>query len=353
MQPDFERLLCVLRREEPDIVPFYEHIVDGVVIETILGQPAPRASSRDGKREFMAYLSSFFQRLGFDFVPMEVGLHLFRLNVETSHRSEPLGKDSRGWIDNNRVTFENREEYDEYEWPDPEAAVDYELLEVAADVLPDGMKLVSGVGGGILEHVMWLMGAKHLALLLRRDPGLIWDLFNHVGSLIEAVDKVIAGYDHVGSLKMGDDMGYKHATLVSPSLLRERAFPWHAKIAKVAHDAGKPFILHSCGNLSEIMDDLIDVVKIDAIHSFQDLIYPVTEVKQRWGDRVALLGGVDIDVLTRGTVPDIETYTARTMDACMPGGGWALGTGNSVTNYVKIDNYPTMLDYGRKHGQYG
>ena len=81
------------------------------------------------------------------------------------------------------------------------------------------------------------------------------------------------------------------------------------------HQAGKPFLLHSCGQLEKIMDDLIDDVKIDAKHSFEDVIMPVTEAKRRWGDRVALLGGVDVDYLCRHSPEEIMEYTKR--DGCL------------------------------------
>jgi uroporphyrinogen decarboxylase len=255
-------------------------------------------------------------------------------------------------VDNSRSTIANLEEFEDYEWPEPADAVDYELLEAAKDALPAGMKLVSGVAGGVQEHVLWLVGLQQLSIQLRRDPVFIKRIFDKIGALIVEVDKVIAAMDHVGALKSGDDMGYKNATLLSPKTLREHAFPWQARIAKVAHDNGKPFILHSCGNLAEIMEDLINVVKINAIHSFQDIILPVAKAKEKYGDRIALLGGVDIDILTRGTVDEVTTYTKAVLKACMPGGGYALGTGNSVTNYIKMENYKAMLDTGRKFGVY-
>jgi len=66
-----------------------------------------------------------------------------------------------------------------------------------------------------------------------------------------------------------------------------------------AHKHGKPFILHSCGNLKLVMNDLIDYVGIDAKHSYEDSSYPVTEYKRTYGERIAILGGIDMDKLSR------------------------------------------------------
>ena len=100
------------------------------------------------------------------------------------------------------------------------------------------------------------------------------------------------------------------------------------------------------------MDDLIDYVGIDAKHSFEDTYLPVSEAKHLYGDRIALLGGVGVDMLARSNEEEVRTYTRRILESCMPGGGYALGTGNSVTNYIPVRNYLAMLDEGMKVGSY-
>ena len=47
---------------------------------------------------------------------------------------------------------------------------------------------------------------------------------------------------------------------------------------------------HSCGNLTEIMKDLIEDVGIDALHSFEDGCYSVMQYKKKYGDRIGILG---------------------------------------------------------------
>jgi uroporphyrinogen decarboxylase len=75
---------------------------------------------------------------------------------------------------------------------------------------------------------------------------------------------------------------------------------------------------------------------------------PIAEAKRRWGGRIALLGGVDVDFLCRRTPREIKEYTKRILDACAPGGGYALGSGNTITNYMPIENYEAMLEAGRE-----
>ena len=140
--------------------------------------------------------------------------------------------------------------------------------------------------------------------------------------------------------------------MASPEVLRRYVFPYQRRITKIAHSNGKPILLHSCGNLEVIADDLIGEVGIDAKHSFEHVIQPVWEAKRTWGKRVALLGGVDMDVLARGSEEEVRAYTRRCIEECAPGGGWALGSGNSVANYLPVANFLAMLDEGWRCGSY-
>ena len=144
-------------------------------------------------------------------------------------------------------------------------------------------------------------------------------------------------------------MGFRSGTLISPKDLREFVLPGHALMARLAHKAGRPYLLHSCGNLDAIMPDLIDDVQIDARHSFEDTIETVVEAKVRYGDRIALLGGIDVDFLCRADEDAVRRRVRDTLARCQPGGGYCLGTGNSVANYVPLDNYLAMLDEGRRY----
>jgi len=362
VKSNFDRFLNVLWGEEPDRVPFYEHLVDNEVIEAIINEPIPKildtgiarsigSSKTDrAKERYAEILIKFFRGLRYDYVPIELPLNLLRTNFRQGRDPAPLSRGVRRWVDENRGMIENLEDYENYPWPDSEDAVNYDLLEKICKNLPEDMKLVSGVAGGVLEHVVWLMGIRPFSLALYREPRVVEKMFDKIGSMIVKVDERIGEMEKVGALRMGDDMGYKAGTMISPEKLRRYVFPWQKRCVEIAHKHGKPFILHSCGNLRRIIDDLIEYVKIDAWHSFQDVIMPVTEAKEKYGDRVAILGGIDVDKLSRLSVVELKRYTLRVLEKCMPGGGYALGSGNSITNYISIENYKAMLKVGLKYG---
>jgi uroporphyrinogen decarboxylase len=96
------------------------------------------------------------------------------------------------------------------------------------------------------------------------------------------------------------------------------------------------------------MDDLIDMVKIDGFHSFQDVILPVGDAKARFGDRVPLMGGVDMHKLATLPEDELRNYLRAILDRCMPGGRFAFGSGNTIANYIPLKNYAILLEEARR-----
>jgi uroporphyrinogen decarboxylase len=158
------------------------------------------------------------------------------------------------------------------------------------------------------------------------------------------------GLPNLCGIFQGDDMGYKTGTMIGANHLRQYVLPWHKKLAAFAHDNGLIYLLHACGQIDEIMEDLIDDVKIDGRHSFEDEGNPIQEAKHKYGDRIAVLGGIDLHKLTVLSEDEVHTYTRGVIEDCLPGGRFALGSGNSVCNYVPVPNYLAMVEEGLRYG---
>jgi uroporphyrinogen decarboxylase len=197
--------------------------------------------------------------------------------------------------------------------------------------------------------VNWLLGYETMCYALYDQPDLVEAIATRLVDMYRVVLTRIVEFDRVKILWGSDDMGHKTGTLISPQHLRKYVLPGHKLMAEMSHAAGRPYLLHACGNLATIMDDLIDDVKIDAKHSFEDTIERVEEVKHTYGQRIALLGGIDVDFMCRADEEQVRARVRKTLDACMPGGGYCLGTGNSVTNYIPVQNYLAMMDEGRRY----
>jgi uroporphyrinogen decarboxylase len=245
------------------------------------------------------------------------------------------------------------DEFERYPWPSPETASS-EGLEWLERNLPDDMCVVA-MGGfsQFAEHLTWLMGYTTLCYALHDDRALVKAIADRLLEISRVVLGRLLEFERVKVVWASDDMGFRSGTLISPHDLRQFVLPSHQEMAAMAHGAGRPYLLHSCGRLEAIMADLIEEVGIDGKHSFEDTIEDVRDAKSLYGRRIALLGGIDVDFLCRASEEEIRLRVRATLDICHPGGGYCLGTGNSVANYIPLQSYLTMLDEGRRYGAAG
>jgi uroporphyrinogen decarboxylase len=337
---------AVTRSRVPDAVPLYEHFADDPIIEKIMGYnfSTINTSTFEGQLEIWKKRISFYQQMGYGYVPVEMGPRFAPRDNLISSDTAIYSRGTRGWVDEHGGVIHGMADLDNPAyWPEGDEAFDYKMFEALAELVPDGMKIIGGASGGPFEHASFLMGLEPLSMAMYDDPEFVTRFFERIGKTLVEIAARLVKMDKIGIYRFGDDLGYKTATMLSTRQLRQYVFPWSKKVVEVVHQAGKPFLLHSCGQLEKIMDDLIDDVKIDAKHSYEDVIMPVTEVKRRWGHRVAIMGGIDVDFMCRHSPAEIMEHTKRVMEVCSVGGGYAIGTGNTVANYVPVENYLAML----------
>ncbi len=351
VRPEPERLLSVLHHEGcPGPVPFIELFADQPIMEAVIGRPipSPDAGDRAGWLQRGRDLVEFYRQLGYAYVPIGVSSGLQR-EVAQANDTAALSGGQRGWDNSATGVIRSWQDYESYPWPSV-ADVDWTPVQEALRSLPDDMTAIALGAGGVLEWVMWLMSYEHFAIALYDQPELVATLFERITTLLVDTCNALLdlGHGRFGAYFIGDDMGHATGTMVAPSVLRQSVFPNQHKLAEAAHAHGLPFLLHTCGNLQEVMEDLITTVQIDAKHSFEDKIEPVEAVHARYGTRIALLGGVDVDLLTRGNEQQVRARTRTLLDQLGPSGSWCLGTGNSVANYIPVRNYLAMLDEGKR-----
>jgi uroporphyrinogen decarboxylase len=254
----------------------------------------------------------------------------------------------RSYVDEHRGPITNWQEFEAYPWPNPTVFSTADL-EWFQNNLPDNMCIIGGLIGSIYELISWLMGYETLCYALFEQRDLVAAIGERVVELFRCELERILEFDRVKVIWGSDDLGFKTGTLISPQDLREFVLPGHKLLAKMSHDAGRPYLMHSCGNLERILDDLIDDVGIDGKHSFEDTIEDICADKKKFGSRLTLLGGIDVDFLCRSNEAEIRQRVRDTLACCHPGGGYCLGTGNTVANYIPLENYLVMLDEGRKY----
>jgi uroporphyrinogen decarboxylase len=346
--PDWSRLETVLRRDgEPDRVPLFDLHVDAPIMGAVLDRPPIDRWGADDLDAAARFRCDFYRKAGYDFV---AATSLFRFPRHPDREPAARAEGTRSASTAAAADIPDRAAFETYPWPEVRDE-HFAHVEAMARYLPGGMKIRPRGCGGPFARTLGLMGFEGLSYALVDDEPLVRAVFDAIGSRLVELHRRYAQHDTVGAVVMGDDMGFKTQTMLAPALLRRYVFPWHRRIVDAVHGEGKLAILHSCGNVNAVMDDII-ACGWDAKHSFEDVILPVAAVKARWGDRIAILGGFDVDKLARFTADEVREHTRRLIGDCAPGGGWAIGSGNSIADYVPVANYVAMQNAAWEFGGY-
>ncbi len=337
--PDWRRFIkAVTTPYEPPRVALVEYLMNPPIQQAIvemMGRTWVEASQ--DRQGYWDNFIEIWRRLGYDFVRMEMAMPFPGLTVRA-------GKDDgRSFAETATGPIQTWEDFHKYAWPGftDEDFADHHHV---SSHLPEGMGLISCHACGPLEWIDSLMGYENLCIALYEQPDLVAAVAGKIDELVSQYVKRLLEVPNLIAYFQGDDMGFRTGTLVSPQHLRKYVLPIHKRFANMAHERGIPYFLHSCGQITEVMGDLIDDVRIDAKHSFEDAIMPVQEWKRRYGSQIGILGGIDVDKLARWSTADLRKHVRRVIDDCAPGGRFALGSGNSIPEYVPVENFLTMLD---------
>lgn len=340
-QPDYNHLVNACKNITPKRTPLYEHIISTEVMEQILGVQFGDLINGDDaeKKKHFEHYCNFFYSMGYDTVSYECCIG------PAMPGSGALGNHQPGVIN-------NRQDFDKYPWDEipnyffEKYAKNYEIM---GNCIPDGMKAIGGPGNGVFELVQDVVGYERLCLISIDDPELYEALFQKVGDIMCKIwDEFLKRFGDIYAIsRFGDDLGFKSSTLLSPNDIKSYIIPQYKRIVSIIHSHNIPFLLHSCGNIFSIMDDIIENVGIDAKHSNEDDIAPFSEWVDRYGDRIGNFGGVDMDHLCSKSEQEIIEIVHDVMRYCTGKGGFALGSGNSIPEYVPPEGYLAMINAAR------
>jgi len=352
-EPNGEGLVsCIKREGTPPRVHFMELFLDDEVQKAICARFGLLEDLEGNDPYFEQKKQIRLQRfLGYDYVSCSLeGLEMRFHETKVKDTARLSRNGGRSYMEEGEGPITNWRQFEQYPWP-VLAQATARAFEWYEKNLPDDMCVIAFRGfGHFAEHLSWLMGYETLCYALYDQRDLVRAISDKVIETSRAVLERVLQFKRVKLVWGSDDMGFKTSTLIGPEDLREFVLPGHKLMAQMSHEAGRAYLIHSCGNLKEIMDELIEEVKIDAKHSFEDTIESVIDAKEAYGERIALLGGIDVDFLCRADEQQIRRRVRETLEICQDGGGYCLGTGNTVANYIPVDNYLAMLDEGARFG---
>jgi uroporphyrinogen decarboxylase len=336
-KPDFEGFLKILNKGKSDRPRLFEFFLNDALYNAFADAEDYEDIGDPHLRYYVRNLSAY-KNAGYDYMVLAgQGFGYPRKGNPHSDRTYSL---------NEVVTISDRESFEAYKFPDPSYDPYYKAYDDILPYLPEGMMAVGQQPGGLLENVIALCGYDSLCINMYDDPELVRDIFHTIGTGLTEYTRRVVSHESVGAMIINDDWGFNTQTMISHADMRRYVLPYIADMVKVCHDAGKPAILHSCGNFGEGSDSLYeDVISfgLDAKHSFEDVICPIERMYDTYKGRLALMGGIDVNFVCTSTPEEVYNRSLAMLERSAVNGGYALGTGNSVPYYVPSENYAAMI----------
>ncbi|GAB4324732.1 MAG: hypothetical protein Kow0069_30500 [Promethearchaeota archaeon] len=378
-----ERVLVALDHEEPDFVPAFESTFTNDSIVRRTGHKPTHFGDLVRALRFLPFrhslmrralcdprlvargllpLAKFYRAVGLDLLPTVMAL--FPREIRKGGFVDEFGRVMRFeyYQDGTEVIgyvggiFSSFEDYEAWEQPDPDW--DARLAGVRAGFEVQGELddevFVMPATTGVMEVTWEGFGIERFSRLLAR-PKQARRVFDDRGKF--AVETVKAAADEGARLVLVfDDYGYKKGLFMSPANYRRYVFPWLKKVCDAAHKRDCKVMLHSDGDLSEVVDEIVRDCGVDALNPIEPTTanpnWDVFKLGERLGNEVTLAGNVSPVALATGTAEEVAEYTEELIRRLAPGGGYVLASGHSINPAVKWELWKAMMDARERMGRY-
>ena len=252
--------------------------------------------------------------------------------------------------------FRNYEEYEAFSPLDPDDQRREKIFKIMKKIEEDflGKIYIIPAIWGIFECSWQSFGFVNFSKLLTRSKA-IRKVIDDRGKFALELAKRFIDWGETGSFMIYDDFGYKSGLLAPPKIYQEYVFPWFKRICDYSHKRGVKVILHSCGDIYQLFDDIIHV-GIDAIHPLEpttaNVEYNIFQLNQKFKDKICFIGNISPQDLATKDPEFINNYTKKLIKELAPGGGFILSSGHSINPAVKLENFLAIQDTLKKYGRY-
>jgi uroporphyrinogen decarboxylase len=261
----------------------------------------------------------------------------------------------RGGAYDNRPILDDWAKLDELieKLPDPETDPQLEWIAEAANAArDDGRYVLLSWWQLFFERPWGIRGMMNIMLDYNTEP-------DQVKRLHEAVLDQYCGYiRRAGRLCRpdgfftSDDLGHQNGPMIGPKTFRDFMVPYYARLAETLREFGMHFWLHSCGDNTLLMEDLIEV-GVDVLHPIQKHCMDERAIAKEFADRITFLAGIDVQHTLQENDPEGIRREVRflidTFDG--PDGGMCIAAGNGITPDTPLENIEAFLDEALHYGQ--
>jgi len=234
-----------------------------------------------------------------------------------------------------------------YEFPDPHAPRFFEdipsrIAQCEADGGHGDRFRVFSIGFSLYERAWTMRGMEHLMMDFYDNPQFVHNLLNAIGDYnVAQVEKALE-YD-IDAVYFGDDWGQQKGLQMGPRLWKKFIKPVLKRMYSAVRDAGKYVFIHSCGDVDELFDDLIDL-GLNCFNPFQPEVMDVYALLDQYRRRLTFHGGLSTQqTLPYGSVDDVRAEVQRLMDAGRPG-NYILSPAHAVEGDVALENMLAFIE---------
>ena len=211
--------------------------------------------------------------------------------------------------------------------------------------------VMAGFLYGLFENTWQPLGMERFAVALRKELGFLKRVIkfyeDHFCLMLEAwADAGVPGAVYT------DDQAFRSGPMVNPRVHFELYTESFRRITETAHRLGMKIIVHSCGNVYDLLEWFADC-GFDGVHALEPTAgIELARVKEMVGDRMCLVGNVDIThILVDATREEVFEDVRRRIAAAGPGGGYILAPTNSHED-MSVERLRWMLEAVEEYGRY-
>lgn len=264
---------------------------------------------------------------------------------ETGHYVDEFGVDFDRTIDadiGNPSPIVTLENLSAYRWPDPVADGRFDKLAENLRQFPDKFHLMA-LDFSLYERAWSLRGMENLLGDFMENRDFVCELLDRIVEFnVALIEAGLKQCPQVDGVYFGDDFGQQSGVVMGPPLWRELLKPRLARQYGVAKAAGKKVVIHSCGRVQELFDDLVEI-GVDCFNPFQPEVMNVHEYHDRYHGRMAFWGGVSTQrTLPYGSVQDVQREVEGLL-AMGRRGGYIISPAHAMPGDVKSENVAAML----------
>jgi uroporphyrinogen decarboxylase len=233
-----------------------------------------------------------------------------------------------------------------YPWPDPDH-YDYEWAAQMAHRFAPDYAIRGPYWKPILNQVMDLFGTEEALVIMMLNPLLFEAALEHVFDFtVEYVRRLVYALgDDLHILYLADDFATQRGMMLNPDLWRKLLLPRYAGLFEIGKRAGKFVWFHSCGDITAVLPDLIDI-GMDVWETVQLHTLPISpeKLKQEYGRHITFFGGISTQRLPFMTPGQVQAEVTRCIEALGKNGGYICGPDHHIKPDVPHANAVALFD---------